>query len=225
MEKRMRSSTEGTPTTRGVKGWTLVTQEMDPGQDSPHPTYVTVKPGITVSGPAPVKQHPRHPVVLSDVTVPARVHAMWTRHTDGLVAEMVVNTANDGRGPLVEWFKIRPARDVRGSTDDYRLPIPTMTKLAVTEWGYSPGKGIDIDERRLRHERNKKKQLDKLAVVARSGDAAKAKRVPMVPAVKYALAHAGYPPPAKGFWSDAYIYKLRSQARALGLTQDTKESK
>ncbi len=137
---------------------------------------------------------------------------------------MAVDTTTDGRGPVAEWFLVRPVGGVSRSTRDYRLPIPTMAKLAVTEWGYPPEKGIDIDDRRLRHERNEQALLDKLAVVARSGDAAKARGVPMVPAIRGALAAAGYPPPAKGSWSKAYIYKLRSQARALGLTEDAKEA-
>ena len=218
----LRGNTKSAPEGRGVEGrWTLVVQELDPDQDSPEPSSAGDR--LRFSAPAPVKGQPRHPA-LGDRRVPARVHASWTRHDDGLVVEMAVDTTTDGRGPVAEWFLVRPVGGVSRSTRDYRLPIPTMAKLAVTEWGYPPEKGIDIDDRRLRHERNEQALLDKLAVVARSGDAAKARGVPMVPAVRGALAAAGYPSPAKGSWSKAYIYKLRSQARALGLTEDAKEA-
>ena len=217
----VRGKSERVPRGRGVDGkWHLVVQEMDPGQSQSVPSEFDA--GETqVSAPGVVKGQPTHPATFQGKTVPARVHATWTRRTDGLVVEMIVNTANDERGPIAEWFRVQPVGGVTGRPETYRPPVRTLAKLAVLEWGAELPPGPHYHELEVRRERSKERKAKKYRIAIEAGDKAKRQGKPVPQAVSAALVKAGFPRPA----SDGAVHVLRSKAKKAKEALAEQESK
>jgi len=208
----VRGQTRQTVNRRRVSGWSLVVAELRPDETVPPPTSVTTSKGFVVGAPGPVRGQPSQPVEWGGESVPSRVHAVWTRQDDGLVVEMVVNTTTEA-GPVAEWFLVRPPQGVTGDANDYRLPVLTMAKLAVTEWGYE-ATGLDIYDLGQEHLRDEEKQQQRLALVARCDSEAAEQGRDVWEYTQEQLVRQGFKK-----LSRSRIYSLRSEARAAGLLE------
>ncbi len=182
------------------------------------PATVGTAKGLTLAAPAPtpVKGHPSSPIEWGERIVPSRVRATWTRNEDGLTVQMIVNTTPH-HGPIAEWFLVRPSDGVTGNSNDYRMPIRTMAKLAATKWGYDP-LPVDIDDLRQRHLNSKAKQDRRYKIVAEAGNKAKSQGLPMPEYVLAQLHAAGF----TEIKEESTVYKLRTEAKKLGYIQDDK---
>jgi hypothetical protein len=100
----------------------------------------------------------------------------------------------------------------------YRLPVRTMAKQAAE------GHGLELrkaPQPRQTHLTDPAKQQERLLLVAKAGDEAKAKGLRMARYVLMRLHTAGF----HGITKESTVYRLRPEARAAGLTNDTKGAK
>ena len=125
----------------GTGDWTAESVEIDPVTRKPYP---------------PIQVYPdfHHPVTYADRIWPAALATTWTRAGDGLEVTLDIRTTPED-GPVAYGFSVVSQNGLSG-IEDYRLPIPRMSKRAAKVFGFAgtiptirKGKPLIGDEARM----------------------------------------------------------------------------
>ena len=182
--------------------WFYEALEVVPGNGAPD----------RVGSPVAVYPDFLDPVEFGARVYPRHLLTTWTRD-DGLEVTIKVRT-DEEKGPIVVGFRIDHEQGLE-TTNDYRPPVPSMAKQAVTGYGFA----FSVKPHRQNLTQQQFRQ-ERLAVVAKAYRQAIEDELPVTKEVRRALSEANF---AVG--SRSRVSALIHEARKEGLLPPTKSGR